>query len=108
MHVNIKKLNDIPDLPAIALANGIPVSELRLERGEEHPIVKSIVAWLNSLPEDVLLRCRQKLIEEAVKNSNREALLCLSTLERLFQNKPVSDRYLMALGWALLVLLVDK
>ena len=83
-----KALEDRPVLP------GINPYGASLEEGENHPSVHRAAAWIEALPEAVLLGLRVVIAAE-VRKGDREATLCLSTLERYLDGTSVLDRYLI-------------
>lgn len=71
---------------------------------EFHPAARSAYRWLKgfmvSNPDDY--RQYRLAIEIAAASGNRQAEVCLGTIERLKRGQPVSDRYLMGLAWTIL------
>ena len=69
-----------------------------LNLGEPHPAAKSALQY-------VLQRIQDPLLIEAIAScaieSNRMAEICLGTINRIKEAKPVSDRYLLGLAWFL-------
>lgn len=77
-------------------------TEIRAE--EYHPAANSAYCWLKgfmvSNPEDYV---RYKLaMSMAADSGNRQAQICMGTIERLQTSQPVSDRYLLGLTWTIL------
>lgn len=71
---------------------------------EFHPAARSAYRWLKGFmvtnPEDY---SRTKLaLEIAAEDGNRQAQICMGTINRLKFGQPVSDRYLMGLAWTVL------
>lgn len=72
-----------------------------IREGEYHPAADSAMAWIKwFIVEDP---ARWMMIKEAVASTalsgNRLAEICHSTMERLAEGEPVSDRYLLGLAW---------
>ena len=75
--------------------------EATLKEGEYHPSADSAMAWLKWFMIDDPQRWM--IIKEAIASTalsgNRLAELCHSTINRLSEGQPVSDRYLLGLAW---------
>lgn len=67
---------------------------------EPHPSSCSAMAWLKTLDVAELYRWREAFASCAIEGS-RLGEVCLETLNRLLDNQPVSDRYLLGLAWAM-------
>lgn len=73
--------------------------ESSLREGEPHPIARNAQLWvakyvaMNPMVIESIASC-------ALSN-NRTAEICHSTLTRLLNGEPVSDRYLLGLAWFL-------
>ncbi len=81
----------------------IPPIEATLEEGEVHPSAHTAYVWFNRMVvEDPVryMQIRESLASTAI-DGNRLAALCTSTLDRLENNQPVSDRYMLGLCWFL-------
>ena len=70
-----------------------------LNLGEPHPAYPSARAYLAGLAGE-LLQYSEALASCAIEG-NRLAEICHETLSRLIEGKPVSDRYLLGLAWAI-------
>jgi hypothetical protein len=77
-------------------------SEIRSD--EFHPASRSAYRWLKGFmvtnSEDY--RKYKLAIEMAAESGNRQAQICLGTINRLKYSQPVSDRYLLGLAWTIL------
>lgn len=75
--------------------------EASLNENEYHPSADSAMAWLKTFIMEN--PSRWMMISEAVASTalsgNRLAELCHSTMNRLANGEPVSDRYLLGLAW---------
>lgn len=75
-----------------------------IQADEFHPAARSAYRWLKGFmvtnPEDYL-RSKEALANAAMAG-NRQAIICMGTLERLATSQPVSDRYLLGLAWTIL------
>ena len=72
-----------------------------LKEGEAHPMAEYAFNWIiKSYDFEKLLTVREALASCAIEN-NRLAEVCLSTLNRILNREPVSDRYLLGLAWYL-------
>ncbi len=67
---------------------------------EPHPASKVALAWLRSQPREELMMWQESFSSCAIEG-NRLAEVCSETLRRLIDHKPVSDRYLLGLAWAM-------
>lgn len=70
-----------------------------LEEGEIHPAAHNAYAYIKES-----LGLRPMLVEAMAScalSGNRMAEVCLGTLERLRNDDPVSDRYILGLAWML-------
>lgn len=77
-----------------------------IKDGEFHPAARSAYRWLKGFmmtnPEDYT---RSRLaLSIAAESGNRQAQICMGTIERLASSQPVSDRYLLGLCWTILYL----
>lgn len=80
------------------------VSEIKID--EFHPAARQAYRWLKGFMisnQEDYLRYRTA-IEIAAASHNRQAEICLGTIERLKNSQPVSDRYLLGLCWTILSL----
>lgn len=79
------------------------MNEVSLEPTEYHPAADSAMVWFKqtvlSDPRGYLI-AKEALASTAL-SGNRLSEICLSTIERLRTNQPVSDRYLLGLCWTL-------
>lgn len=71
-----------------------------LEVGEPHPSAFAAKDWIAEQPLDVLMTWRGSFASCALSD-NRLAEICCETLTRLMEGKPVSDRYVLGLAWAM-------
>ena len=69
-----------------------------LKEGEAHPSSYSALEFIKAMPFEELCKWRESLASCAIEG-NRSAEVCHATLERLLENQPVSDRYLLGLAW---------
>lgn len=77
-------------------------SEIRAD--EFHPAARSAYRWLKGFMitnRDDYLRYKEALASSALAG-NRQAEICMGTIERLRTSQPVSDRYLLGLAWTIL------
>lgn len=81
-----------------------------IKDGEFHPAARSAYRWLKGFmvtnPTDYL-RYKEALASTAL-SGNRQAEICMGTIERLRNGQPVSDRYLLGLAWTILHLHNDE
>jgi len=75
-----------------------PAASESLAEGEVHPSSHSAMIYLNSMSLQERVSLKEALASTAL-SGDRQAVICLSTLERLEQKMPVSDRYLLGLAW---------
>lgn len=77
------------------------MAEASIKEGEYHPVADEAMRWLNKnvMRHPLELAKITEVLASSALSNNRTAELCLSTLERLKKNEPVSDRYLLALAW---------
>jgi hypothetical protein len=71
---------------------------------EHHPAADSAYRWLKGyMVEDPLrwLQHKEALASTAL-SGNRQAEICMGTIDRLAKGEPVSDRYLLGLAWTIL------
>lgn len=71
---------------------------------EYHPAANSAYRWLKGFMisnTDDYLRYRLAMAI-AAESGNRQAQICLGTIERLKSGQTVSDRYLLGLAWTIL------
>lgn len=75
--------------------------EATLKEGEYHPSADSALAWLKvfMLKDPVRWLTIKEAIASTALSGNRIAELCNSTINRLANGDPVSDRYLLGLAW---------
>lgn len=79
------------------------MKEESLEEGEFHPIAPSVMQWFREWKRTQgvnYLLVRESIASTALAG-NRLAEICNSTLDRLDNGEPVSDRYLLGLCWFL-------
>lgn len=73
---------------------------------EPHPAALSAYRWLKGyMVENALdwLRYKEALASTAL-SGNRQAEVCMSTINRLANGEPVSDRYILGLAWTIMKL----
>lgn len=70
---------------------------------EPHPAVQDALAYLNSIGSLKLNVYRGAFASCAIEG-NRLGEVCVETINRLFANQPVSDRYLLGLAWAIRIM----
>lgn len=72
-----------------------------LKEGEYHPSADSAMRWLNDYRIDHIQEwiALQESIASTALSGNRLAEILHSTIERLDNHQPVSDRYLLGLCW---------
>lgn len=68
--------------------------------GEPHPSARDALAWIKTIPIRHLLLWQDAFASSAISGS-RLGEVCSETLDRLLHGKPVSDRYLLGLVWAI-------
>lgn len=78
-----------------------------LKEGEFHPAANSAMAYIQGIPPADLLLWAESLASTALSGS-RLAEICTETLDRVMTGKPVSDRYLLGLGFTLMILEMEK
>jgi len=73
---------------------------------EFHPAARSAYRWLKGfMISNPIDYARYKTaMSLAADSGNRQAQICLGTIERLRTSQPVSDRYLLGLTWTILSL----
>lgn len=69
-----------------------------LNTGEPHPVSYQAIGYIKSLDLKELVMIKEALASSALEK-NRTAEICLETLNRLMENKPVSDRYILGLAF---------
>jgi len=76
------------------------MEEATLKENEPHPCAHIAMRFLAE--QKINLKYWMIMQESIASNAiegNRTAEICLSTIRRLEEGKPVSDRYLMGLAW---------
>jgi hypothetical protein len=71
---------------------------------EFHPAARSAYRWLKGFMvsnADDYVRYRTAM-SIAAASGNRQAQICMGTIDRLRASQPVSDRYLLGLAWTIL------
>jgi hypothetical protein len=75
-----------------------------IKANEYHPAADSAMAWLKGYmvqhPREYLM-AKESLASTAL-SGNRLAEICMGTIERLANGRPVSDRYLLGLAWTIM------
>jgi DNA-binding winged helix-turn-helix (wHTH) protein len=77
------------------------MTEHSLNEGEPHPMADSALRWIKKNVTIAELMTHAESLASCAIENNRLAEICLSTLNRLLDGKPVSDRYLSGLAWYL-------
>lgn len=67
---------------------------------EPHPAAYKAREWIAKLSFSDLMIWKESLASCAIED-NRMAEVCLETLNRLLEGKPVSDRYVLGLAWVM-------
>lgn len=67
---------------------------------EPHPASTSALNYLLELRYEKLLTYREAMASCAIEG-NRLGEVCVETINRILSSKPVSDRYLLGLAWAI-------
>lgn len=72
-----------------------------IQEGEYHPAANSAMEYVESRMADPswLIICES--FASVALSGNRTAEICYSTIDRLNNGEPVSDRYLLGLAWTL-------
>lgn len=78
-----------------------------LADGEFHPSAPDAMSYINRIPVGVLMQFQEAFASTALTGENRTSEVCLETLTRILEQKPVSDRYLLGLAWTLRNLMDD-
>jgi len=71
-----------------------------LKVGEPHPAYDYALSYIAKKGRKELYMLLESFSSCAIEN-NRLAEICAETLDRLLHARPVSDRYLMGLAWAI-------
>lgn len=71
-----------------------------LKPKEPHPASASAINYIKSINIDRLFQYLESFSSCAIEN-NRLAEICYGTLNRILNNEPVSDRYLLGLAWTI-------
>jgi hypothetical protein len=71
-----------------------------LKIGEPHPMAYAAMEYIRGFSLPALLLLREGFATCSIEG-NRNAEVCGETLQRLLDNQPVSDRYLLGLAWAM-------
>jgi len=71
-----------------------------IRAGEPHPASLQALEYVRNIPFPELTTY-QCAFASAALSGNRLAEVCSETLERLITGKPVSDRYMLGLAWAI-------
>ena len=71
---------------------------------EPHPAARSAYRWLKGfMVSNIDDYTRYRLaLSIAAEDGNRQAQVCMGTIERLQKGQPVSDRYILGLAWTIL------
>lgn len=71
-----------------------------LNPGEPHPAAYSAREWIAQQSMTDLYKWREAFASCAIEG-NRLAEICLETLNRLLERRPVGDRYVLGLAWTM-------
>jgi hypothetical protein len=71
-----------------------------LAHNEVHPAAQIAVDYIAGIPVEKLYTYMESFSSCAIEG-NRLAEVCAETLRRLMDRRPVSDRYVMGLAWAI-------
>lgn len=71
-----------------------------LKPGEFHPAASAAMVYIRSIPIQKLYMYLEAFSSCAIE-SNRLSEICSETLNRIMNNQPVSDRYLLGLAWTI-------
>jgi hypothetical protein len=76
-------------------------NEATIQDGEYHPIADDAMHWLRQfmLTQPHEYAIIKESIYSTALSGHRASELCASTITRLANSEPVSDRYLLALAW---------
>ena len=72
-----------------------------LKPTEAHPSAQSAYNWIIDNFSFIDLQMAREAFASCAIESNRLGEVCTETLNRIMNNEPVSDRYLLGLAWAL-------
>lgn len=72
-----------------------------LELGEVHPAAHIAMDYIKSIRGSLKIMQYREAIASTALSGNRLSEVAFETLRRLDEGEPVSDRYLMGLGWLL-------
>lgn len=75
-----------------------------IKEDEFHPAARSAYRWLKGFMitnSHDWLRYKEAIASAAI-SGNRQAEICMGTIERLRASLPISDRYLLGLAWTIL------
>lgn len=78
----------------------LTTSSADLLPGEPHPAAHSALAYVRGIPSAELMVIQEGFASTALSGS-RSSQICLETLQRVMDGRPVSDRYVLGLAWAL-------
>lgn len=70
-----------------------------LKPGQPHPAAQIALRYLSSIKPEKLFVIAESFASCAIEG-NEMAEVCSETMDRLLNHKPMSDRYLMGLAWA--------
>lgn len=76
------------------------VARGELKPGETHPAAYLANEWLQQQTLAELMQWQEAFASSAIEG-NRSAEVFSETLDRFLNGKPLSDRYLLGLAWAL-------
>lgn len=75
-----------------------------IKPGEFHPAARSAYRWLKGFMitnQADYLQYKEAMASAALAG-NRQAEICMGTIDRLKKSLPVSDRYILGLAWTIL------
>ena len=72
-----------------------------LKENEVHPIAYQALAYVKRLGITKLSLYMEAMCSVNIEHRNRETELCIGTLERVLQDRPVGERYILGLAWFL-------
>lgn len=71
---------------------------------EHHPAADGAYAWLKGymVQHSAKYLMAKEALASTALSGNRQAEVCMGTLDRMAKGEPVSDRYLLGLAWTLM------
>lgn len=84
----------------------LPADPTTIAADEFHPAARQAYRWLKGFmitnSEDYLQY--KFALQAAAADGNRQAQICMGTIDRLSKAQPVSDRYLLGLCWTIMAM----